>query len=100
MLEIPAALTAVGEAVEAMGTPIEAAWRSTSGRQAVAEAEREEQLAAGAAASERAGQQALLQGLAGEQPPVRIDGTGYAAVGRYAAASYPMAGPVAVTRTL
>jgi hypothetical protein len=100
VLEIPEELKAVGEAVKAMVAQIGAAWRSTSGSQAVAYAEIEEQLAAGAAAIERAGHQAMLQGLDIDRPRVRIDGKGYAAVGRYAAAYYTMAGPVEVIRTL
>ena len=100
VLEIPEELKAVGEAVAAMVTQIETAWRSTSGSQAVAYAEIEAQLAAGAAAIERAGHQAILQGLDVDQPRVRIDGQVYAAVGRYKAAYYTMAGPVEVTRTL
>src|SRR5262249_39962194 len=63
-------------------------------------AEIEAQLAAGAAALERAGHQAILQGLDVDQPRVRIDGKVYAAVGRYAATYYTMAGAVEVTRTL
>ena len=100
VLEIPEELKAVGEAVEAMVNQIAAAWRSTGGSQAVAYAEIEAQLAAGAAALERAGHQAILQGLDVDQPRVRIDGKVYAAVGRYAATYYTMAGPVEVTRTL
>jgi len=100
VLEIPEELKAVGEAVEAMVNQIAAAWRSTGGSQAVAYAEIEEQLAAGAAAIERAGHQAILQGLDVDQPRVRIDGKVYAAVGRYAATYYTMAGPVEVTRTV
>jgi hypothetical protein len=100
VLEIPEELKAVGEAVAAMVTQIETAWRSTSGSQAVAYAEIEAQLAAGAAAIERAGHQAILQGLDVNQPRVRIDGQVYAAVGRYEATYYTMAGPVEVTRTL
>jgi hypothetical protein len=100
VLEIPDELKAVGEAVAAMVTQIEAAWRSTEGSQAVAYAEIEAQLAAGAAAIERAGHQAVLQGLDVDQPRVRIDGTVYAAVGRYTATYYTMAGPVEVMRTL
>jgi hypothetical protein len=100
VLEIPDELKAVGEAVEAMVNQIAAAWRSTGGSQAVAYAEIEAQLAAGAAALERAGHQAILQGLAVDQPRVGIDGKVYAAVGRYAATYYTMAGPVEVTRTL
>jgi len=99
VLEIPDELKAVGEAVEAMVDQIAAAWRSTGGSQAVAYAEIEAQLAAGAAAIERAGHQAILQGLDVDQPRVRLDGKVYAAVGRYAATYYPMAGPVEVTRT-
>jgi hypothetical protein len=57
-------------------------------------------VAAGAAAIERAGHQAILQGLDVDQPRVRIDGQVYAAVGRYAATYYTLAGPVEVTRTL
>ena len=100
VLEIPEELKAVGEAAAARVNQIEAAWRSTGGSQAVAYAEIEAQLAAGAAAIERAGHQAVLQGLDVDQPHVRIDGQVYAAVGRYAATYYTMAGPVEVTRTL
>jgi hypothetical protein len=100
VLEIPEELKAVGEAMAAMVTQIAAAWRSTGGSQAVAYTEIEEQLAAGAAAIERAGHQAILQGLDVDQPRVRIDGKVYAAVGRYEAAYYTLAGPVEVTRTL
>src|SRR5262245_18961966 len=100
VLEIPDELKAVGEAVEAMVSQIEAAWRSTAGSQALAYAEIEAQLAAGAAAIERAGHQAVLQGLDVDRPRVRIDGKVYAAVGRYAATYYTMAGPVEVSRTL
>jgi hypothetical protein len=100
VLEIPDELKAVGEAVEAMVDQIAATWRSTSGSQAVAYAEIEAQLATGTAAIERAGHQAILQGLDVDQPRVRIDGKVYAAVGRYAATYYTMAGPVEVTRTV
>src|SRR5262249_16007175 len=81
VLEIPEELRGGGEAVAAMVTQIETAWRSTSGSQAVAYAEIEAQLTAGAAAIERAGHQAILQGLDVDQPRVRIDGQVYAAVG-------------------
>ncbi len=100
VLEMPEELKAVGEAVEAMVAQITAAWRRTDGGQAVAYGEIEAQLAAGAAAIERAGHQAVLQGLDVAQPRVRIDGQAYAAVGRYAATYYTLAGPVEVTRTL
>jgi hypothetical protein len=100
VLEIPEELKAVGEAAEARVNQIEAAWRSRGGGQAVAYGEMEEQLAAGAAAIERAGHQAVWQGLAVDQPPLRIEGKVYAGVGRYAATSYTLAGPVEVTRTL
>jgi hypothetical protein len=100
VLEIPEGLKAVGEAVAARVDQIEAAWRSPGGSQAVAYAEIEQQLAVGAAAIERAGHQAILQGLDVDQPRVRIDGKAYAAVGRYAATYYTLAGPVEVTRTL
>ena len=100
VLEIPEELKAVGEAAAAMVNQIEAAWRSTGGGQAVAYGEIEAQLAAGAAAIERAGHQAVLRGLDVDQPHVRIEGQVYAAVGRYAATYYTLAGPVEVTRTL
>src|SRR5262245_39780741 len=100
VLEIPDELKAVGEAVAAMVSQIEAAWRSRGGSQAVAYAEIEAQLAAGAAALERAGHQAILQGLDVDQPRVRIEGQVSAAVGRYAATYSTMAGPVEVTRPL
>jgi hypothetical protein len=100
VLEMPEELKAVGKAVEAMVSQIAAAWRSTGGSQAVAYSEIEEQLAAGAAAIERAGHQAILQGLDVDQSRVRIEGQAYAAVGRYEATYYTLAGPVEVTRTL
>src|SRR4030095_12080948 len=70
------------------------------GRKAGAYTEMENKLAAGAAAIERAGHQAILQGLDVDQPRVRIEGKVYAAVGRYQAPYSPLAGPVEVTRTL
>lgn len=100
VIEIPEELKAVGEAVEAPVRQIEATWRSTRGGQALAYAEIEQQLAAGAAAIERAGHQTVLQGLDVDQPRVRIEGKVYAQVGRYGATYYTMAGPVGVTRTL
>ncbi len=100
VLEIPEELKAVGEAVEALVRQIEATWRSTRGGQAVAYAEIEQQVAAGAAAIERTGHQAILQGLDVDHRRVRIDGKTYARVGRYAATYYTMAGPVRVRRTL
>jgi hypothetical protein len=100
MIEIPEELKAVGEAVEALVRQIETAWRSTRGGQAVADAEIEQQLAAGAAAIERTGHQAVLQGLDVDHRRVRIDGKPYTRVGRYAATYYTMAGPVGVRRTL
>lgn len=100
MIEIPEELKAVGEAVAALVRQVEAAWRSTRGGQAVAYAEIEHQLAAGAAAIERVGHQAILQGLDVDQPRVRIEGQAYGRVGRYIATYYTMAGPVEVTRTL
>ena len=58
------------------------------------------QVAAGAAAIERASHQAVLQGLDIDQPRVRIEGQEYCRVGRYEAEYYTMAGPVRVIRTL
>src|SRR4029453_12169070 len=63
VLEMPEGLKAVGEAVEEMGSQIAAGGRSRGGSQAGAYTEIEKQLAAGAAAIERAGHQAILQGL-------------------------------------
>jgi hypothetical protein len=100
VLEIPEELKAVGEAVEALVRQIEATWRSTRGGRALAYAEIEQQLAAGAAAIERAGHQAVLQGLDVDQPRVRIESKAYARVGRSEATDSTMAGPVGVTRTL
>src|SRR5262245_40282351 len=90
VLEIPDELKAVGEAVAAMVNSIATAWRSTGGSQAVAYAEIEAQLAAGAASIERAGHRVILQGLDVDQPRVRIEGKAYAAVGRYAATYYTL----------
>jgi hypothetical protein len=100
VIEIPEELKAVGAAVEALVRQITATWRSTRGGRALAYAEIEQQLATGAAAIERAGHQAVLQGLDMDQPYVRVEGTTYARVGRYEATYYTMAGPVGVTRTL
>jgi hypothetical protein len=100
VLEIPEELKGVGEAVKAMVRQVEASWRSTRGGRAVDYATIERQVAAGAAAIERASHQAVLQGLDVDQPQVRIDGQVYSRVGRYAADYYTLAGPVRVTRTL
>ena len=100
VLEIPEELKAVGEAVEALLRLTAAAWRSTTGGQAVAYSEIEEQVAASVAAIERASHQAVLQGLDVDEPRVSIEGQPYARVGRYAATYYTLAGPVEVSRTL
>jgi hypothetical protein len=100
VIEIPDELKGVGEAVSAMVRQVEATWRSTRGGRAVDYPKIEQQLAAGAAAIERASHQAVLQGLDVDHPHVVIDGQRYGRVGRYAADYYTMAGPVRVTRTL
>ena len=60
----------------------------------------EQQLAAGAAAIERASHQAVLQGLDIDQPRVVIEGQVYRRVGRYEADYYTLAGPGRGTRTV
>src|SRR5215813_14694386 len=100
VIEIPDELKGVGEAVWALIRQVEATWRSTRGVKALDYAEIEQQLAAGAAAIERASHQVVLQGLDVDQPRVRIEGKVYGRVGRYEADYYTMAGPVRVTRTL
>jgi hypothetical protein len=100
VIEMPEALKGVGEAVQAMVRQVEARWRSTRGGRAVDYATIERQVAAGAAAIERASHQAVLQGLAIDQPRVGIEGQGYRRGGRSEADSYTMAGPVRVTRTV
>jgi len=100
VMEIPEELKGVGEAVQAMIRQVEASWRSTRGGRAIDYATIERQVAAGAAAIERASHQAVLQGLDIDQPRVRIEGQEYRRVGRYEADYYTLAGPVRVTRTL
>lgn len=100
MIEIPDELKGVGEAISAMVRQVEATWRSTRGGRAVDYPEIERQVAAGAAAIERASHQAVLQGLDVDQPRVVIEGQVYHRVGRYEADYYTMAGAVRVTRTL
>jgi hypothetical protein len=100
VIEIPDELKGVGAAVRAMVRQVAATWRSTRGGRALDYAEIERQVAAGAAAIERASHQAVLQGLDVDQPRVVIEGQGYSRVGRYEADYYTMAGPVRVTRTL
>lgn len=100
VMEIPEELKGVGEAVKALFRQVEASWRSTRGGRAVDDATIERQVAAGAAAIERASHQAVRQGLDIDQPRVRIEGQAYRRVGRYATDSYTLAGPVRVTRTL
>jgi hypothetical protein len=100
VIEILDELKGVGEAVKAMVCQVEATWRSTRGGRAVDYAAIERQVAAGAAAIERASHQAVLQGLDVDQPRVGIEGQVYRRVGRYEADYYTMAGPVRVTRTL
>jgi hypothetical protein len=100
VLEMPDELKGVGEAVKTMVRQVEASWRSTRGGRAVDYAAIEQQVAAGAAAIERASHQAVLQGLDVDQPRVGIEGKVYSRVGRYEADYYTMAGPVRVIRTL
>jgi len=100
VIEMPDELKGVGEAVKAMIRQVEANWRSTRGGRAVDYAAIERQVAAGVAAIERAGHQAVLQGLDIDQPRVVIEGLVYRRVGRYEADYYTMAGPVRIMRTL
>src|SRR2546422_10840199 len=100
VIEISEELKAVGEAVEALARQIAAAWRSTRGGKALAYAEIEQQLAAGAAAIERGGHQAILQGLDVDRPQVLIEGKEYVRGGRYEATYYTLAGAVGVARAL
>ena len=100
VLEIPEELKGVGEAIQAVVRQVEASWRSTRGGRAVDYATIERQVAAGAAAIERASHQAVLQGLDIDQAHVSIAGQVYHRVGRYEADYYTLAGPVRVTRTL
>lgn len=100
VLEIPEELKAVGEAAVARVRLVEAAWHRTRGGQAVVYSEIEEEVAAGVAAMERAGHQAVLQGLDVDEPRVTIEGQPYTRVGRYAATYDTLAGPVEGTRTL
>jgi hypothetical protein len=100
VIEIPDELKRIGEAVKIMVRQVEATWQSTRGGRAVDYAAIERQVAAGAAAIERASHQAVLQGLDVDQPRVGIEGKEYRRVGRYEADYYTMAGPVRVTRTL
>lgn len=100
VMEIPEELKGVGEAIQTMVRQVEATWRSTRGGRAVEYPEIEQQLAAGAAAIERASHQAVLQGLDMDHPRVVIDGQVYSRVGRYEADYYTMAGPVRITRSL
>lgn len=100
VIEMPEELKSVGETVRAMLRQVEATWRSTSGGKALEYREVERQLAAGAAAIERASHQVILQSLDIDQPRVQITGKAYSRVGRYGAEYYTMAGPVVVERTL
>src|SRR5262245_18416157 len=100
VIEIPEELKVVGEAVHALVRQVEASWRSTRGGRAVDYAAIEQQVAAGAAAIERASHQVVLQGLDVDRPRVVIEGQVYSRVGRYDADYYTMAGPVRVMRTL
>jgi hypothetical protein len=100
VIEIPDEFKGIGEAVRTMVRQVEATWRSTRGGRGVDYAEIERQVAAGAAAIERASHQVVLQGLDVDQPRIVIEGRGYRRVGRYEADYYTLAGPVRVTRTL
>jgi hypothetical protein len=100
VLEMPEELKGIGEAVKAMIRQVAASWRSTRGGRAVDYAVIERQVAAGAAAIERASHQAVLQGLDIDRPHVVIEGKEYRRVGRYEADYYTLAGPVRIVRTL
>jgi hypothetical protein len=100
VIEIPDELKSIGEAVRTLVRQVEATWRSTRGGRALDYAAIERQVAAGAAAIERASHQVILQGLDVDQPRIVIEGQVYRRVGRYEADYYTLAGPVRVTRTL
>jgi hypothetical protein len=100
VLEMPEELKGVGDAIKTLVRQVEATWRSTRGGRALEYATIERQVAASAAAIERASHQAVLQGLDVDQARVQIEGKVYYRVGRYAADYYTLAGPVRVTRTL
>jgi len=74
VMEIPEELKGVGEAVQSMVRQVEATWRSTRGGRAVEYGAIEQQLAAGAAAIERASHQVVLQGWDMDYPRVVIAG--------------------------
>jgi hypothetical protein len=99
-IEIPDELKSIGEAVRTLVRQVEATWRSTRGGRALDYAAIERQVAAGAAAIERASHQVILQGLDVDQPRIVIEGQVYRRVGRYEADYYTLAGPVRITRTL
>lgn len=84
-MEMPEELKGVGEAVQARVRQVEASWRSTRGGRAVDYATIERQVAAGAAAIERASHQAGLQGWDIDQPRVVIERQVSRRVGRYEA---------------
>jgi len=77
VIEMREELKGVGEAIRALVRQVEASWRSTHGGRAVDYATIERHGAAGAAAIARASHQAVLQGLAVDQPRVVIEGQGY-----------------------
>ena len=74
VLEMPEGLKGVGEAVQALVRQVAASWRRTRGGRAIDYAAIERQVAAGAAAIERASHQGVLQGLDIDQPRVVIEG--------------------------
>lgn len=100
VIEVPAELKALGEAmVEAMAAVTKARGGTGAGR-AVDYGVVETAIGEATARIERAGHQAVLQSLDVDEPSVMVGGARFTRVGRSEATYYTMAGPVVVERTL
>jgi hypothetical protein len=100
VIEVPAELKALGDAmVEAMAAVAKARGGTAAGK-AVNYAAVEMAIGEATARIERAGHQAVLQALDIDRPSVLIGGARFVKVGRCEATYYTLAGPVVVERSL
>jgi len=100
MIEIPAGLEALGEAVAALVAHVQSRVAATGGGKAVDYGQVERTIAEETGGIERAAHRALLQALDLDVPAVVIGGRRYTRVGRCEAPYHTLAGSVAIERSL
>jgi hypothetical protein len=99
VIEVPAELKPLGEAMQELVEKVQAATRSASDGRAVEYGRLEREVGGLSRDIERSAHRALLEGLDVDAPRVMIDGKEHARVERCAGSYYTMAGEVSVVRS-